>query len=68
MDFEIGNGVKFKKSSTLGAHRQVQGQGEIGTIIEVHDNLPAQGGPRVTIKFADGEIVHGIGIHQIEHA
>ena len=68
MDFKIGDKVKFKKSSTLGALRQRQGQGQIGTVTKVYNNLPGQAGPTVDIEFADGEIERGISIHQIEHA
>ncbi len=70
MDFKIGDKVKFKKSSTLGAlrQRQGQGQGQIGTVTKVYNNLPGQAGPKVDIEFADGEIERGISIHQIEHA
>ncbi len=68
MDFKIGDKVKFKKSSTLGALRQRQGQGQIGTVTKVYNNLPGQAGPKVDIEFADGGIERGISIHQIEHA
>ena len=68
IDFKIGDKVKFKKSSTLGALRQRQGQGQIGTVTKVYNNLPGQAGPKVDIEFADGEIERGISIHQIEHA
>ncbi len=66
MDIKKGDRVRFKRSSTLGVGQQRQGQ--IGTVIEVYDDLPAQGGPRVDINFADGGIERGISAHQIEHA
>jgi hypothetical protein len=65
MDFKVGDNVKFKRSSWLGAGQQRQGQ--IGTVIEVRDDLPAQG-TRADIKYADGGIERGISVHQIEHA
>ena len=57
--------ARFKQSSTLGVGQRRQGQ--TGTVIEVYDDLPAQGGLRVDIKFDDGGIEHGIRVHEIEH-
>jgi len=66
MDLKIGDKVKFKKSSTLAATRQQQGKREIGTILEIYENLPAQGSTKIDIAFADGKTEYGISVNQIE--
>ena len=66
MDIKKGDRVRFKRSSTLGIGQQRQGQ--IGNVVKVYDDLPAQGGPKVDIEFADGGIERGISVHQMEHA
>ena len=60
-----GDRVRFKRLSTLGAGQQRLGQ--TGTVINVHDDLPAQGSSKVDIKFDDDGIEHGVSVHQIEH-
>ncbi len=62
--FKKDDRVGFKRSSMLGAGQQRRGQ--TGTVIEVYDDLPAQGGSRVDIKFDDGGIELGIRVHEIK--
>ena len=66
MNAKIGDKVKFKRSSTLGAGQQRQGQ--IGTVVAVYSDLPGQAMPRVDIAFPNGGVEFGISVHQIEHA
>ena len=66
MAFNIGDRARFKQVSTLGVGQQRQGQ--TGTVIEVYDELPAQGGPRVDLQFDDDGIERGVSVQEIEHA
>ena len=66
MDIKKGDRVRFKRSSTLGIGQQRQEQ--MGSVIKVYDDLPAQGVPRVDIRFADGGIERGFSVHHMEHA